>query len=201
MPNSPLMFFLQYAGAIISALMGILFIWHLISPNTVPAKSNQLWIFIACVIAILVSFAAIVRHRLHSPTLETYERSQNQPLITALKNAFQHQDKKTASQHCRLFGRICVEVSKDLYLDGSDPQPEIRTGEHLHHVRSLKRYFTLDGHSFAANYPELPKVVSEFLDAKAGKDSGPLSKEARSVWCDALHELGLAAITAAEQIK
>lgn len=106
-----------------------------------------------------------------------------------------------AKQHAQWLGEIASSVADVLAYDGEKgEQSRITTGYQLAVFRNDARDLATNGFRFTSRYPALADALEKFLDRKAGKDGGKLSREARDKWIDAFRVLGRSAHYASHKL-
>ena len=104
----------------------------------------------------------------------------------------------TASEDASIVGALLCELADELEYDGSQPEPEIRTGTQIDQLRKAARTLRCRGESIGERQPAARDKIAQYLTIHVGEDGGPLTPETRAAWVSAFRDVGRAASEAAE---
>lgn len=119
-----------------------------------------------------------------------------------LRSVFASNPNRTeAKQHAQWLGDIANSVADVLAYDGEKgEQSRINTGYQLAVFRNDTRDLATNGFRFSSRYPALADSLETFLDLRAGKDGGKLSRETREKWINAFRVIGQSAQYASRKL-
>lgn len=110
-------------------------------------------------------------------------------------------DSAHGRQDALALATLCDSLADMIEYDATrGDQSRLQTGAQLDDLRRWAREYLMRGESFGQEYPLLPKLIGDYLDAEVGTSGGPVDAETRKRWISTHRKLAKCAEWAAGQL-